>query len=268
MDLSIIIPSFNTRKLLKECLDSLKKNENKLSIEIIVVDNGSTDNSVDYMKKVAEDKKIKIILLKQNWGFAGAVNRGIKRAKGKFLLLLNSDTQVQKETLKKAIEFAQKHPKAIVGLQLINLDGSIQPSVYHFPSVGRAIKEFWLGQKDSYQKYYPKTKKPVAVDAVTGAAMLIPRSVVKKIGLFDEKYFFYFEDLDYCRRARKVGLKVYYLPSAQVFHHHGVASKAMPEITHQWLVESSKKYNGLVKYYLLTLVIWSGQKWQRLIGKN
>jgi len=207
---------------------------------------------------------IQVIFLNQNWGFAGAVNRGIKRARGKFLLLLNSDTQVQKETLKEAIRFTENHPQAIIGLQQVNFDGSIQPSVYHFPSVSGAIKEFWLNKKDSYQKYYPKTKRPIEVDAVTGAAMLIPRNIVKKIGLFDEKYFFYFEDLDYCRRAKKAGLKVYYLPSVKILHHHGAAAKAMPETAHQWLVESSKKYNGLVKYYLLTSIIWLGQKWRRL----
>lgn len=94
--------------------------------------------------------------------------------------------------------------------------------------------------------------------------MLISRKVTKKIGLFDEKYFFYFEDLDYCRRAKKMGLRVYYLPSVKIVHHHGATGAAMPEMTHQWLVESSKKYNGLIKYYLLTLFIWGGQKWQRL----
>lgn len=268
MDLSIIIPSYNTKKLLQECLDSIKKNKGKLSIEIIVVDNGSTDSTVDYLKKVSKDKMIQTILLKQNWGFAGAVNRGIEKARGECLFLLNSDTQVQKETLKKVVDFAKKHPQSIVGLQLVNLDGSIQPSVYHFPSVTGAIKEFWLGKKDSYQKYAPLSKKPVEVDAVTGAAMLIPRKIIKEIGLFDEKYFFYFEDLDYCRLAKKVGLKVYYLPAVKILHYHGAAAQAMPELTHQWLVESSKKYNGLVKYYLLTSIIWLGQKWQRLIGRR
>lgn len=280
MDLSIIIPSFNTKKLLKECLESVISNQRpatrkkpttshrSLVTEIIVVDNGSTDNSVEYLKKVAKDEMIQIILLDQNWGFAGAVNRGIKKAKGKYLLLLNSDTQIQKETLKEAIKFAQEHPQSIIGLQLVNPDQSIQPSVYHFPSITGAIKEFWLGKKGSYQKYFPKSKKPVKVDAVTGAAMLIPKKIIKKIGLFDEKYFFYFEDLDYCRRAKKAGINVYYLPSAKVFHHHGAAGREMPEITHQWLVESSKKYNGLVKYYLLTLIIWLGQKWQRFLKRQ
>lgn len=276
MELSIIIPNYNTKKLLKECLTSLissnliRINSNKNSLkfenyEIIVVDNGSTDSSVDFLKKeAARNKMIQIILLDQNWGFAGAVNRGIKKARGRFLLLLNSDTQVQKETLKEAIEFAQKHSQSIIGLQLVNLDGSIQPSVYRFPSIEGAIKEFWLGKKDSYQKYYPKSQKAIKVDAITGAAMLIPKKLIKKIGLFDEKYFFYFEDLDYCRRAKKMGIEVYYLPSARVFHYHGAAGKEMPEITHQWLVESSKKYNGLAKYYSLTSIIWLGQKWQKL----
>ncbi len=268
MDLSIIIPSFNTKKLLKECLDSLKKSKGKLAIEIIVVDNGSIDSSVDYLKKVTKEKTIQVIFLNQNRGFAGAVNQGIKKAKGKYILLLNSDTQVRKESLKEVIKFAKKRPQAIVGLQLINLDGSIQSSVFNFPSVKGAIQEFWLGQKDTFQKYFPKTKKPTKVDAVTGAAMLIPKSVIKKIGLFNEKYFFYFEDLDYCRKAKRAGFEIYYLPSAKIFHHHGAAGKEMPEITHQWLVESSKKYNGLMKYYLLTLIIWGGQKWQRLISKQ
>lgn len=280
MDLSIIIPSYNTKKLLKECLESViryqppvtrKKpttDHRSLVTEIIVIDNGSTDSSVDYLKKATKDKIIQTIFLNQNWGFAGAVNKGIKKAKGKFILLLNADTRVQKETLDEAVDFARRHPRSIVGFQLVNLDGSIQPSVYHFPSVSGAIKEFWLNKKDSYQKYFPEAEKPVRVDAVTGAAMLIPRKIIKKIGLFDEKYFFYFEDLDYCRQAKKAGFNVYYLPSVEIIHHHGAASKAMPEITHQWLVESSKKYNGLVKYFLLTSIIWLGQKWQRLLGKR
>lgn len=281
MDLSIIIPSYNTKELLRQCLKSVvsgqwlvtrKKrpttNHQSLVTEIIVVDNGSTDSSVEYLKKAAKDEMIQIILLDQNWGFAGAVNRGIKKAKGKFILLLNSDTIVQKNTLEGAIKFAQEHPQSIIGLQLVNPDQSIQPSAYHFPSISGAIKEFWLGKKDSYQKYYPKSFHPVKVDAVTGAAMLIPKKIIKKIGLFDEKYFLYFEDLDYCRRAQRMGFDVYYLPSVKVFHYHGAAGKEMPEITHQWLVESSKKYNGLVKYYLLTLIIWLGQKWWRLIGKR
>lgn len=264
MDLSIIIPSFNTKELTKECLNSIKKYKGNLKLEIIVIDNGSTDSSVDYLKKASKDKRIQTVFLNQNWGFAGAVNRGIKKAKGKFLLLLNADTQIQKEIFQEAIKFAEKHPQSIIGLQLVNLDGSIQPSVYHFPSAIGAIKEFWLGKKDSYQKYAPLSKKPVKVDAVTGAAMLIPRKIIKKVGLFDEKYFFYFEDLDYCRRAKKVGFNIYYLPFVKILHHHGAAGKGMPELTHQWLVESSKKYNGLVKYYLLTSIIWLGQKWQKI----
>lgn len=268
MDLSIIIPSFNTKQLLQECLDSLKKNKGKLKIEIIVVDNGSTDKSVDYLKRASQDKGVKAIFLDQNWGFAGAVNKGIQQAKSKFILLLNSDTQIKKNTFKELIKFSKKRPEAIVGLQLVNLDDSIQPSVYHFPSLVRAVREFWFGQEGTYQKYAPKSEKPVEVDAVTGAAMLIPQKVIKKIGFLDEKYFFYFEDLDYCRRAKKAGFRVYYLPSAKVIHHHGAAGKEMPELTHQWLVESSQKYNGLLKYYLLTLVIKVGQRWRRLIGQN
>jgi GT2 family glycosyltransferase len=276
--LSVIIVNFNTKKLLRDCLESLissfkeiRKKDKDFYLEIIIVDNGSKDGSVEMIGKEFLPKAIhasypEIFLIENiyNWGFAGAVNKGIKKSKGEFIFLLNSDTIVNPEALKKALDFFKNKKQAIAGLKLINLDGSIQPSVYHFPTILRAIKEFWFNIKNSYQKYYPKTKEPIKVDAVTGAAMIFPKSIVKKIGMLDEKYFFYFEDLDFCRKAFKNNIPVFYLPQAEIIHHHGASGIEMQEIVHQWLVESSKKYNGLLKYYLLTLVIWLGQKIKRI----
>jgi len=267
MDLSIIIPSFNTKKLLKECIDSIRKNKDGLKIEIIVADNASSDGSVEMVRK--EFSKIKLIENEENLGFAKAVNQGIKRAKGDHILLLNSDVIVKSGALKEMLNFAERHPLAgIIGGKLVGPEGSIQASVYHFPTISRAVREFWFGQKDVYQKYAPQVDKPAIVDAVTGAAMLIPKKIIDEVGLLDERYFMYFEDLDYCRRVKKDGYRTYYLPQVEFVHYHGASGKGIPELTHQWLVQSSKLYNGLLKYYLLTLIIWLGQKWQKILGKR
>jgi len=276
MGLSIIIVNFNTKEVLRKCLASIEKLEtgNKQSLllrnwklETIVVDNGSTDGSVEAIE--ARYKDIKILRNKENLGFAKAVNQGIKQATGEYILLLNPDTEVKPNVLEELIKFVQNHPKAgVVGARLLNPDGSIQPSVYHFPTIWRAIREFWLGRKGEYDKYAPLEKKTIDVEAVTGAAMLIPRKTIEKVGLLDERYFLYFEDLDYCRRIKKAGLKVYYCPSAEIIHGHGESAAQVGSQAYQWLCQSSKIYNGILKYWLLTAVLWIGQKWQKIVGKR
>ena len=279
MKLSIIIPSFNTKKLLRQCLRSLgsRLQSQNSKLEIIVVDNASGDGSAEMVRELQSASRrtktpklqIKLIENSKNLGFAKAVNQGIRKSKGEYILLLNSDIIVKPGSLKAMVNFAESYPlTGVVGGRLLDPSGSIQASVYHFPTFLRAMREFWLGQEGIYQKYVPKGNEPVVVDAATGAAMLIPKKIIKEVGLLDERYFMYFEDLDYCRRVKKAGYKTYYLPAAKFTHHHGASGKKISGLTHQWLVQSSKLYNGLLKYYLLTLIIWLGQKWQRLIGKN
>ena len=267
MDLSIIIVNFNTKDLLKKCLESLPS-----SAEIIVVDNGSTYDSKEYLKT----QKTKAIFNDQNLGFAKAVNQGIKESQGKFILLLNSDIIVKPKAIEKIMAFAQKHPEAgVIGGRLLNPDGSIQGSCFNLPTLSRTIKEFFLKKPSSLFKYIPSGEKPIEVEAVIGAVFLIPRKVLSKIGhayrqagFFDERYFMYFEDLDYCRRMRKAGFKVYYLPEAEFIHFHGQSGKNIPFQTHHWLVESSKIYHGKLNYYLITSIIWLGQKCQKILKKN
>ena len=226
MNVAVIIVSFNTKELLRKCLASIEKMETgncpaerdpalREKLETIVIDNASSDGSPEMIKK--EFSQVKFIANKKNQGFAKANNQGLKIAKGDYLLLLNSDTEVRPGTLQKLEEFAQNRPQAgVVGAKLLNPDGSIQPSVYHFPTIWRAIKEYWFGLKGSYEKYAPTFEKEVEVEAVTGAAMLIPKKTIERIGYLNERYFFYFEDLDYCRRVRRAGLKVFYLPTAEI----------------------------------------------------
>jgi GT2 family glycosyltransferase len=267
-NISVIIVNYNTKDLLKNCLKSLEKHHCGLSLEIFIVDNGSSDSSVDYLKTLKNKNNIDYIVIfnGKNLGFAKACNQAIDYAKGKYVLLLNSDTLIKDNSLKLLYEFAEKHPKAgIVAPQLLNGNKSIQDSCYNFPTLKNAIKEFIFGEKGSFLKFYPDTNKPVIVEAVVGAAMLIPQKVINLIGKLDEKFFMYYEDIEYCKRIWQNGMKVYYLPSAQIIHLHGKSAQKSDKKnsfkkSNDILIESSKKYNGLIKYHLLNIIIKVGSK--------
>jgi GT2 family glycosyltransferase len=256
MELSIIIPSFNTKKVLGDCLNSIAKFTNSKEAEIIVVDNGSSDGSTELLEKLSHEKKITSILSDKNLGFSKAVNLGIKKSSGEYVLILNSDIIVQPNSIRLLLDFAKNNSNAgIIGGRLLNTDKTPQPSVFHFPSIIGAVKEYWLGQKGKYEKYLPKENDPVRVDAIVGAVMLVSRKVLDRVGFLDEKYFMYFEDLDLCRRTIKAGYRNYYLPKAEFIHYHGLSGKNISANTNLWLVSSSKKFNGLAKYLLITLII-------------
>lgn len=267
--LSIIIVSYNTKKITSACIDSIKKSNINYQYEIIVVDNASQDGSVEEFKK---RKDINLILNNENLGFSKAVNIGIKTALGKYILILNSDVIVKKESINGLIEYAQTNQKDLgaVAPKLLNPDGTIQDCVYNFPTIFNAVKEYWFGIKGAYEKYTPIGNKPSEVDAVVMTCFLITPLALEKVGYLNEKYFMYFEDLDYCRELHRKKLKVIYLPDAEVVHHHGASGKNETDRANQWrrLVPSSKIYNGLVGHYILYCVLWSGQKFRRLFSFN
>lgn len=256
-ELSIVIVSYNSEKELKDCLKSIFESGGK-NFEVIVIDNNSQDSSVAVIKSF----KVSILIENdKNLGFARAVNQGLKVAKGKYLLLLNPDTKATRGAVVTLLNCAKSQTGfAAIGPKLVNLDGTTQSSCFNFPSIKNAILEFWFGNKEKFGKYYPKFQKLTEVEAVVGAAMLIPKMVLSRVGFFDERFFMYFEDLDWCRRANKMGLKIYYYPKAEFLHVHGASGKEIPQKTYKWLVESSKIYYGLVKYYLITLIILFGRK--------
>jgi GT2 family glycosyltransferase len=267
-DLSIIIVSYNTRDLTLRCINSLKDDRFTFKKEVIVVDNGSTDGSYEELKKLG--KGIKLIRNKANLGYAKANNQGIELASGNYILLLNSDTVVKKKACEEMVRFAKKTPDAgVIGCSLINSDGSIQASCYRFPTLLLALKQYWLGESGLLDKFAPKGNNPVEVDIVVGAAFLITPAAIKRVGFLDERYFMFYEDFDYCRRLKRAGLKVYYLPSAGVVHSHGASGKNIAEEKNQWrrLIPSSKIYHGKVEYYLFNYIIWVGQKFNKFTGK-
>lgn len=271
IDLSIIIVNYNTKKLSLDCFNSIKKQGSDILWEVIVVDNNSKDGSIESFKKIEkENPNFHLISNNQNFGYAKANNQGIKLAKGKYILLLNSDTIVKKNSLKNLLDFAEKTSDAgIVGSRLFNPDGSLQSSCFHFPTIKNAILEYFFNKKGSFCKFAPKGEKPVKVDAVVGASFLITPEARKKVGLLDERYWAYFEDIEYCRQVWKKGLKVYYLPSSKIIHHHGSSfEKALIDKNKRWktLIPSSKIYHGILGHFVINLVIWSGQKWQKLLS--
>jgi GT2 family glycosyltransferase len=267
---SVIIISFNTKDLTLEAVKSVYENSKDVSFEAIVVDNNSQDGSVEVLREFGKNRKNFVLIEnKDNLGFARANNQAAKKVKGEYLFLLNSDTKTLANAIKTLLDFAEKTSNAgVVGPQLLNGDGTIQPSAVNFPTIKNAIRQYFLGKKGLFDKYVPKGKNPAVVDALAGAAFLITPKALKKVGLLDERYFFYFEDIDYCRRVKKAGLKVYYLPEVKIIHYHGVSGKTLAPQKDQWkrLIPSSKVYHGLLGHYLLTAVLWLGQKWERLFG--
>lgn len=272
--LSIIIVSFNTKDLTIGCLRSIQKEAKNISFEVIVIDNNSTDGSADALKEIKKEdywnKRLVLIFNKTNTGYAKANNQGIKKGRGEYFLLLNSDTVVHKDALQNLLSFADKTSDAgVIGSKLLNIDGTLQSSCFHFPTISNAIKEYWFGQKGLFEKYAPTEKKSTMVDAVVGAVFLITPRARKEVGILDERYWAYFEDIDYCRQTWRKGLKVYYLPTSIVTHYHGASfAKVAPE-PQRWkrLIPSSKIYHGIFKHYLLFIILWLGQKWEKLFQK-
>lgn len=258
---SVVILNYNTCSLTLSLLDSIKK-EGSNNLEVVLVDNNSQDGSWEAFEKLRMPNLL-LIRNSENLGFAKGVNVGIKKTRGKYVLLLNSDTRLNKGSISRLVEFAEKTPDAgVVAPRLILGDGRTQKSVFRFPTIWGAIKQYWFGIDNSYGPYVPRSRGPVAVDVVVGAVFLIRREVLKKVGLFDERYFMYFEDIDYCRRVWKAGYKVYFLPQVSVIHYHGQSVKNLTDSSKQWrmLIPSSRIYNGFLRHYLINFVIWLGEK--------
>lgn len=229
MDVSIITVSFNTKKLLIKCLESIREYTKGVRYEVIVVDNGSTDGSASAIGKFQAPKsKFQIIRNKVNLGFAKANNQGIKIAKGRYVLFLNSDTQVLEDSISKMVLWMDKHPQAgIATCKLVNSDKSTQATGGSFPSLWRVF--LWASFLDDlpfvagvFGSYHPHQggyfDEEHRQDWVTGAFMLIRRKVLDTVGYWDEDFFMYGEDLEYCLRTVEAGWQVWYTPLTHIVH--------------------------------------------------
>lgn len=226
-DLSIVILSYNTKALTRECLMSLSASRlGAYTMEVIVCDNGSTDRSAAMIKQ--EFPNVIVIENGKNLGFAAGNNPGIKRARGRFVLLLNSDTEVPKNTLRTMIRFMDDNPAAGAATSKVVLqDGSLDWACH------RGLPTPWVAFTyiSKLEKLFPRTRlfgeyhqgyKDLSttheVDCITGAFFLVRREVIKNVGLLDEDYFMYGEDIDWCYRIRTSGWGIMYNPTVSVLH--------------------------------------------------
>lgn len=225
---SVVIPNWNGKHLLKICLPSLEKQTLK-GFEIIVADNGSSDGSLEYVKDVYPH--VKTISLKKNYGFAKAVNEGIKVAKGKYLVLLNNDTEADKNFVKFLVEAAGKHTEVgFVACKMLNFykrdlidsAGDAVDVVGHSYNIG-------LGEKDG-----SKYSRAGYIFLVTAGGSLYKRQVFEKVGYFDEDYDTYMEDVDLGLRAQLAGFKAWYEPKAILFHMRKATSKKIGAKSEYW----------------------------------
>ena len=240
MDISIIIVSFNTRELLAACLKSLEAATESLKSEIFVVDNNSRDSTVEMIKK--NYPQVKLIANRQNLGFSKANNLAIKKTQGRYLLILNPDTQVFPDTIVKMINYMDKNKDVACATCRVQLpDGRLDRDCRrHYPTPWRAFCHFSGLSKifahskffDQYYFGYLPDIQEHEIDSCVGAFMMIRAASVKKVGLFDEDFFFYGEDLDWCYRIKKMGYKIVYTPITKIVHFKGAASGMKPTSAH------------------------------------
>lgn len=228
LQLSIIITYYQTPHFLLNCLKAIQENLNSIKYEVFVCDaeaNAGTAFLIQY-----NHPKVQHLAFKKNVGYARLVNKGIENAQGRFILILNADTVIEDEnSIKRMMKFLEENERAgIVGPKLINIDGTFQKSFFREYTLGAVLARRTLWKKTRWGKKaleefeFQKKKKntPFEVDWIMGSAMMTKKELIDKIGKLDTRYFMYFEDVDWCRRFREAGYKVYYLPNAQIRHFH------------------------------------------------
>ncbi len=237
-DVSVVIVSYNTRDLLRACLRSVVANPSHLlyredsvgthsdvvCCEVFVVDNASSDSSAAMVRE--EFPQVHLVESPRNLGFAAATNVGLRQAMGRYLLLLNPDAELLGDALPAMVRFLDSHPRvAAVGPRLIYADGRRQHSAFRFPTLAQVLMDlFPLHGRllDSrLNGRYPPATRPHPIDHPLGACMLISREALVDVGLLDEGFFMYCEEVDWCLRARKKGWEVYHIPEALAVHHAG-----------------------------------------------
>lgn len=236
MRLSVIIVNWNTYDFLKACLDSLKSTLENPDCEVIVVDNASSDGSSEMV--VREYPRATLIQMMSNGGFSSGNNAGIQVARGRYIVLLNSDTEVRDDALGMMCDYMDQKPRiGALGARLLNFDGSIQMSCRSFPSYRTALfhrksllTRLFPGNR--YSQQYLMTAfnrdEPVEVDWVIGACLMTRRETIDEVGLLDDGFFMYAEDVDWCFRMQEAGWTVEYFPQARVMHHYEKSAAKAP----------------------------------------
>ena len=232
MDLSIIIVNYKTETVTLKCLKSVFEADcSTMNFEVIVVDNASRDGSAEAIKAAYPD--IKLIINDENLGFSKANNIGIRAAKGDVVLLLNSDTEVRPDTLPRCLTYLKAHSDiGALGCKVLLADGRLDPAckrsfptpssgVFHTLKLDKAFPDSKLF--GAYDLTYLDEDKIYSLHCITGAFMMVPMAVIREVGMLDEDYFMYGEDIDWCYRIKQAGYKVVYYPRAEITHYKRVS---------------------------------------------
>jgi GT2 family glycosyltransferase len=278
VDVSVVIVSFNTRALLRDCIDTVKAQEG-VAFEIIVVDNNSRDGSPEMV--AAEYPEVRLIASKVNLGFGAANNAAFAVAGGRYVALLNSDAFFPPGLLVEAVRGMEAEPNVgLAGAMLIGRDGELQPSSRLFPSVlndalcmtglsSRYPKSRFFGRAD---RTWCDPLEAADVDWVPGAFSILPREVLQRVGFFDERFFLYYEEVDLCRRIKAAGSRIVYWPRLRIVHIGGESSRTVGRLSMSssggqltlWRMRSALLYYRKHHPLQAPLALWAETLWHRL----
>jgi GT2 family glycosyltransferase len=271
MKITIIIVTWNSERYIRNCLDSIIQNAGELHPEIILVDNNSTDQTVKAVEELYP--QVNLFLNKDNLGYAQANNQGMENSQGEYILLLNPDTEVIENSLFLMIQFMEENPQTgALGPRLINPGGTVQPSCREFPRYTTLLWEF-----SGLSRLFPKSRifghwrmgyfafnKTQEVDQPMGSCLLLRRKTLEEIGVFDQSFPMFFNDVDLCYRIKKAGWKIYFLSDAHILHHKGAstrqAKRRMIWRSHMAFYRYFRKHktgmwNRLIQYLLFILLL-------------
>ena len=273
MDVSIIIVNYNTLKMTQECIDSVFENTTGLDFEVILVDNGSCDGSKEHFEN---EKRVTYIYSNENLGFGRANNLGYKYAKGEFLFFLNSDTIIENDAIRSFLEYENENGgDKLLGCYLVDNKREYSPSYGKFPTVQSELKialNVYLSRlpffcRHNYYKLEQVESTQLNVDYIIGADMFVPRIIIDSCGLFDERFFMYYEETDFQRRVANAGYERIIIPGPQITHLCQGSQKKenkplMKNLRKSTMTDTSKliylkKYNRLLCFYFFKCAFFS-----------
>lgn len=266
MDISIIIVSWNAKEYIIKCLNSIIKNIKKVKYEIIVVDNGSTDGTVEYLQK--NFKSIDLIINNENFGFSKANNIGILKSKGKFLYLINSDIEILDDSINKIFDFMEKNPNiGMLGPKILNFDLTLQYSCRRIPtlwnlfcvsiSLNNILPDTIITPDIFMRKWHYNKIENVGI--LSGCFWALRRDAIKDVGLLDEMFFIYGEDMDWSKRFNDSKWDVLYFPEAKVIHYGGASSSNAPIRFYLEMQKANlqywQKHHGKISTFIYNVIV-------------
>ena len=261
MDLSIIIINWNTRDMLRDCLQSVFETHDELTIEVWVVDNASNDSSVDLVEK--EFPQVNLICNAENRGFAAANNQALEKVSGRQILLLNSDTVVHGKVLAKSVAYLDQNASVgAMGCRVLNSDGTLQITCSRSPSIlnlfiqTSALNRLPVDFFDRYRMTRWDRLEERRVEVVSGCYLMVRRKALQAVGFLDESFFFYGEETDWCRRLRDAGWDLVFSPVGEITHHGGGSVRQLSHQRNIMLSEGTIRYHRKHNGWLAAVTCW------------